>query len=192
MIVFANNNFGGCLPPTIASFANSLEELLLMNTNLSGCLPQEVGFLYKLRVLDVSFNKLVGPLPYSLAGLAHLEQLNLAHNSLSGNLYEGLCNLPNLDNVTVSYNYFCEEEGICRNLTVKGVAVDDRRNCLPEKPLQRSKKECSAVVDNPVDCFEHPCGGGGGGGGGFGASIAAVPASAPISSTSSVVAPTHS
>ncbi|KAG6589259.1 Leucine-rich repeat extensin-like protein 4, partial [Cucurbita argyrosperma subsp. sororia] len=185
VIVFANNNLKGCLPPTIASFANSLEELLLINTSLSGCLPQEIGFLYKLKVLDVSFNELMGPLPYSLAGLGQLEQLNLAHNLFTGNLFEGLCNLPNLENVTVSYNYFCEEEGVCRNLTAEGVAFDDRRNCVPEKPLQRSKKECSAVVERPVDCFEHPCGGG------YGSSIAAVPASAPISATSSVVAPAH-
>lgn len=183
VIVFANNNLKGCLPSTIASFANNLEELLLINTGLSGCLPQEIGYLKKLKVLDVSFNKLMGPLPYSLSGLDQLEQLNLAHNLFSGSLYEGLCNLPNLENLTVSYNYFCEEQGICRNLTAEGIAFDDRRNCLPEKPLQRSKKECSAVVGRPVDCFEHLCGGG------YGSRMAAVPASTPISS--SVVAPTH-
>lgn len=37
-----------------------MEELLLTNTNISGCLPMEVGFLYKLRVLDVSSNKSAG------------------------------------------------------------------------------------------------------------------------------------
>ncbi|PQM34765.1 leucine-rich repeat extensin-like protein 4 [Prunus yedoensis var. nudiflora] len=144
VLVVANNNFGGCLPPSIVSFANTLEELLLINTNLSGCLPQEVGFLYKLRVLDVSYNKLVGPIPYSLAGLSHLEQLNLAHNSMTGIVPDGVCCLPNLANFTFSYNYFCEEEGICQNLTSKGITFDDRQNCLPEKPHQRSQKECNA------------------------------------------------
>ncbi|KAK9284162.1 hypothetical protein L1049_023330 [Liquidambar formosana] len=89
VVVFANNQFGGCIPPSIANLANTLEELLLINTSVSGCLPPEVGFLYKLRVLDVSFNKLVGPIPYSLAGLAHLEQLDLAHNMMSGNCTRG-------------------------------------------------------------------------------------------------------
>ncbi|KAJ4979187.1 hypothetical protein NE237_009967 [Protea cynaroides] len=47
VVVFANNNLGGCFPPNIDKLANSLEEPLLINTNLSGCLHPEVGFLYK-------------------------------------------------------------------------------------------------------------------------------------------------
>lgn len=158
VVVFANNNFGGCLPPSIANFANTMEELLLINTNISGCLPPEVGYLYKLRVLDVSFNKLVGPIPYSISGLAHLEQLNLGHNMMSEKVPEGICILPNLANVTLSYNYFFEEEGICRNLTSKVIVFDDRRNCLPDKPLQRSKKDCEAILKHPVDCYDYHCG----------------------------------
>lgn len=197
VLVFANNNYGGCLPPSIVNFANTLEELILINTNLSGCLPQEVGFLYKLKVLDVSFNKMVGPLPYSIAGLAHLEQLIVGHNMLSGIVPAGLCMLPNLTNFTLSYNFFCEEEGICQNMTSQGVAFDDRRNCLPEKPNQRSKKECNAVLEHPVDCFLHPCGGGGGGGAAAAAafaplSIAAMPAAAVPLPSSPSIAPSHS
>lgn len=159
VVVFANNKFGGCLPASIANFANTLEELLLINTSLSGCLPPEVGYLYKLRVLDVSFNKIVGPIPYSLAGLAHLEILNLAHNMFTGIVPAGVCVLPNLSNFTYSYNFFCEEEGICMNLTSRGITFDDRRNCLLEKPLQRSKKECNAMNEHPVDCFDYHSGG---------------------------------
>ncbi|GAV80589.1 LRR_8 domain-containing protein [Cephalotus follicularis] len=153
VLVIANNNIGGCLPISIANFANTLEELLLINTSLTGCLPPQIGYLYKLRVLDVSSNKLIGPIPYSVAGLAHLEQLNMAHNKLSGIVPEGVCILPSLANFTFSYNFFCEEEGICSNLTAKGIVFDDRRNCLPDKSLQRSKKECDNALEHPVDCF---------------------------------------
>ncbi|XP_051125977.1 leucine-rich repeat extensin-like protein 4 [Andrographis paniculata] len=152
VVVFANNQLGGCLPPSISKFADTLEELVLINTSISGCLPVEVGFLYKLRVLDVSFNQIVGPIPYSVAGLAHLERLNLGHNKMSGIVPEGVCVLPNLVNFTFDYNFFCEEEGICANLSSKGIVFDDRRNCLPRKPLQRRKKECEA--QKPVDCLE--------------------------------------
>ncbi|CAI9089371.1 OLC1v1023936C1 [Oldenlandia corymbosa var. corymbosa] len=172
VVVFANNKFGGCLPPSIANFANTLEELVLINTSLSGCLPPEVGYLYKLRLLDVSSNNIVGPLPYSLAGLAHLEVLNVAHNMFTGTVPGGICILPNLSNFTYSFNFFCEEEGICMNLTSKGVAFDDRRNCLKDKPLQRSKKECDAVNEHPVDCFDYHCGG----------STATAPAPVPLPS----------
>ncbi|KAM0960397.1 hypothetical protein ACFX2I_025346 [Malus domestica] len=189
VVVFANNNFGGCLPPSIVNFAGTLEELLLINTSLSGCLPQEVGFLYKLRVLDVSYNKLVGPIPYSMTGLSHLEQLNLAHNMLTGIVPAGVCCLPNLANFTFSYNYFCEEEGTCQNLTSKGIAFDERRNCFPEKPYQRTQKECNAILEHPVDCFEYPCGSGGASA--SAPSIAAVPAATPLSSPPSAAAPTY-
>lgn len=163
VIVFANNNFGGCLPPSIAKLADSLEELLLINTNLSGCLPPEIGFLYKLKVLDVSYNKLVGPLPDTIAGLMHVEQLDVAHNMFSGNIPEAICVLPSLTNFTYSYNFFCEEEGFCRNLTSKSIVYDDRRNCLPEKPLQRSKEQCDAVYEHPMECLDYQCGTVGGG-----------------------------
>ncbi|XP_010447991.1 PREDICTED: pollen-specific leucine-rich repeat extensin-like protein 3 [Camelina sativa] len=157
VVVFANNDFSGCLPPTIARFADTLEELLLINSSLSGCLPPEVGYLYKLRVLDVSYNSLVGPVPYSLAGLGHLEQLNLEHNMFTGTVPLGVCVLPSLLNLTFSYNYISEEEGICKNLTSRGIAVDDRYNCLPDKPLQWSQKVCDAVLDHPIDCYDHEC-----------------------------------
>ncbi|XP_058735216.1 leucine-rich repeat extensin-like protein 4 [Vicia villosa] len=158
VMVFANNKFGGCLPESIVNFADTLEELLLINTSISGCLPIQVGFLYKLRVLDVSFNNIVGPIPYSLSGLSHLEQLNIGHNMMSGIVPMGVCALPNLVNFTFSYNFFCEEEGICKNLTSKKIVYDDRRNCLPNKALQRSEKECKTKLEQPpVDCFEVCC-----------------------------------
>ncbi|XP_065873069.1 leucine-rich repeat extensin-like protein 4 [Euphorbia lathyris] len=154
VLVIANNKFGGALPPSISNFADSLEELVLINSSLTGCLPPEVGYLYKLRLLDVSNNNIVGPIPYSLAGLAHLETLNLADNMMTGNVHGGICVLPSLSNFTLSYNFFCEEDGICANLTSKGIVFDDRENCLPDKPHQRSKKECKPVIEHPVDWYE--------------------------------------
>jgi hypothetical protein len=195
VMVFANNKFGGCLPESIVNFADTLEELLLINTSISGCLPQQVGFLYKLRVLDVSFNNIVGTIPYSLAGLSHLEQLNLGHNMMSGIVPMGVCELPNLVNFTFSYNFFCEEEGICKNLTSKNIVFDDRRNCLPEKALQRSEKECSHKLEQPpVDCFEVCCVEGGFGNNVSAGSVAIPPSaiSAPMPvSPAPLVAPSY-
>ncbi|KAK9152808.1 hypothetical protein Sjap_000288 [Stephania japonica] len=77
---------------------------------------------------------------------------------LTGTVPAGICELPNLANFTLSYNFFCEEEGICSNLTSRSIGFDDRQNCLPEKRFQRSKKECDAAYEHPVDCFEFHCG----------------------------------
>lgn len=189
VVVFANNNFGGCLPEGISKLADHLEELVLINTNLSGCLPWDIGLLYKIKVLDVSFNHLVGSIPYSIAGLVHVEQLNLAHNKLTGAIPAGVCALPNLKNFNASYNFFCEEEGLCLNLTSKGASFDDRRNCLPERPLQRRSKECDAALKHPVDCFEYHCETGYGASGqnmaGVGQNMAGVGSPAPSPSTRS-------
>ncbi|CAA0816227.1 Leucine-rich repeat (LRR) family protein [Striga hermonthica] len=155
VIVFANNRLNGCFPPSLAKLADTLEELLLINTSVKGCLPEEVGLLYKLRVLDLSLNEMVGPLPYGLSGLSRLEVLNLGHNGFGGVIPEGVCVLPSLSNFTFSYNFFCEEQGQCGNLSSRGVVFDDRRNCLVGKKMQRSRKECEEV--KPVDCFENEC-----------------------------------
>ncbi|WCJ30803.1 Leucine-rich repeat (LRR) family protein [Euphorbia peplus] len=158
VLVVANNKFGGCLPPSIANFADSLEELLLINTSLKGCLPPEIGYLYNLRLLDVSNNTIVGPIPYSVAGMAHLETLNLANNMMSGIVPAGVCVLPNLINFNLSNNFFCDEDLVCTNLTSKkGVVFDDRRNCLPHRPAQKSPEECAPVIEHPVDCYEECC-----------------------------------
>ena len=190
VLVLANNRLSKTfvIPPTIVKLANTLEELVLTNINVSCCLPQEVGFLYKLKVFDVSFNQIVGPIPYSMAGLFHLEQLNLGHNMMTGIVPAGICMLPNLANLTISYNYFCEEDEACRNLTssktkTKGVAFDDRRNCLPERRFQRSEKECKAALEHPVECDVDY---GFGGGAAAAAAFAPVPAQVPLPSVPSL------
>jgi hypothetical protein len=50
------------------------------------------------------------------------------------------------------------------NLTSKGIMYDDRRNCLPKKPLQRSQKDCYDTLEHHVDCFQQHCVAGAGGG----------------------------
>ncbi|KAG6736416.1 hypothetical protein POTOM_060822 [Populus tomentosa] len=157
VVVIANNNFKGCLPPSIANLADTLEEF--------------AAYQHKLD---------------SLSGLL-IGAAKLAHNLMTGIVPQGVCILPNLANFTFSYNFFCEEEGICMNLTSKGIKYDDRRNCLPEKPLQRSQKECNDTLEHPVDCFQECCVASEGGGA-FGRATpfapALVPAATPLLSPS--------
>ncbi|KAK3017363.1 hypothetical protein RJ639_005550 [Escallonia herrerae] len=51
VLVFANNDLGGCIPGSIGKMGNTLNEIILMNDNLTGCLPaNEIGFLKQLSV----------------------------------------------------------------------------------------------------------------------------------------------
>ncbi|KAL2324431.1 hypothetical protein Fmac_023489 [Flemingia macrophylla] len=131
----------------------TLNEIIITNSGLTGCLPAEIGELEKVTVFDVSFNKLVGEMPESLGRMKSLEQLNVAHNMLSGAVPESVCMLPRLENFTYSYNYFCTESTLCLKLKDK----DDANNCLPYRPLQRTPEECQAFYAHPVHCTAFAC-----------------------------------
>eukprot|EP01018_Ginkgo_biloba_P010007 Gb_08992 [translate_table: standard] len=152
VVVFSNNNFRGCIPPSIGNMSKTLHEIVLLNSNLSACLPSEISQLKNLTVLDVSFNKLTGSVPESIANMTSLEQLDVGHNYLSGKIPESVCRLPNLLNFTFSYNFFTGEPPNCLALPSQGVVIDDRRNCLAARPVQRSFKQCAAFLSHPVKC----------------------------------------
>ncbi|XP_061366473.1 leucine-rich repeat extensin-like protein 3 isoform X3 [Gastrolobium bilobum] len=152
VIVLANNHFHGCVPASLGNMSN-LNEIILMNNMFRSCLPEEVGLLKNLTVFDVSFNQLLGPLPEAIGGAVSLEQLNVAHNLLSGKIPESICALPNLENFTYSYNFFTGEPPRCLALP----SFDDRRNCLPARPLQRSAAQCKSFLSHPVDCNSFRC-----------------------------------
>ncbi|XP_016174628.2 leucine-rich repeat extensin-like protein 6 [Arachis ipaensis] len=153
VIVFANNNLRGCFPSSVAKMKDTLNEIIITNSGITGCLPREIGLLERVTVFDVSFNKIVGELPESIEGMKKLEQLNVAHNMLSGIIPESVCNLPRLQNFTYSYNYFCDESPLCLKLPDS----DDRKNCIPYRPLQRSLQECAAFYKHPVQCAAFGC-----------------------------------
>ncbi|XP_071738707.1 leucine-rich repeat extensin-like protein 6 [Rutidosis leptorrhynchoides] len=147
VLVFANN-IKGCLPSSIKKMGDTLNEIILSNTSLSGCLTPDIGSLKKLTVFDVSYNSLVGMLPESIGEMKSLEQLNVAHNKFSGEIPSSICSLPKLENFTYSDNYFCGEPKICLKLADK----DDRQNCIPDRPAQQKVPECKAFYSRPVNC----------------------------------------
>ncbi|KAF8645958.1 hypothetical protein HU200_066050 [Digitaria exilis] len=85
-LAVANNKLTGPIPSSIEHLQDSLFELLLLNNQLSGCLPHELGMLHKATVIDAGMNQLTGPIPASFSCLSRVEQLNLAGNLLYGQL----------------------------------------------------------------------------------------------------------
>ncbi|KAJ8557362.1 hypothetical protein K7X08_002987 [Anisodus acutangulus] len=156
VLVFANNDLGGCIPASIGKMGNTLNELILMNDNLTGCLPPQIGMLKKLTVFDVSFNKIQGPLPSTVGKMRSVEQLNVAHNKLTGVIPATICQLPRLQNFTYSFNYFTGEAPVCA-ATRSGRVVDGQENCIAGKKDQRSVKECASDDAKPYDCRKSSC-----------------------------------
>ncbi|KAL4388890.1 hypothetical protein GQ457_09G020100 [Hibiscus cannabinus] len=154
VIVMANNGLTGCFPSSsLVKMAGTLREVILMNNGFTGCLKPELGALKGVTVFDISSNNLVGPLPNAIGEMKSLQQLNVANNKLSGYIPESICSLPNLKNFTFSNNFFTSEPWKCLQLRTK----DDRKNCIPYRPLQNSPMECKSFYSHPVDCSISGC-----------------------------------
>ena len=154
-LALANNRLTGPIPPSIEHLQDSLFELLLLNNQLSGCLPHELGMLHKAAVIDAGMNRLTGPIPSSFSCLSSVEQLNLAGNRLYGPVPDALCKLAGpagrLANLTLSGNYFTSVGPACAALIKDGV-LDVKNNCIPGLADQRRPAECAAFQSQPKTC----------------------------------------
>ena len=80
-----SNGLTGSIPQSIGQLT-TLVILDLKNNNISGFIPSSIGNLAKLRQLILSNNKLTGPISSPIAGLQELAWLYLDNNSLSGSI----------------------------------------------------------------------------------------------------------
>ncbi|KAH7669443.1 Leucine-rich repeat protein [Dioscorea alata] len=96
-LVELEGGFSGCLK-------NSLTHLHLSSTELKGDIPDWIGDIKNLKVLDLSYNSLSGSVPSSLASLSFLEVLLLHDNQLTGTLPKEFGNLAQLGYLDLSYN----------------------------------------------------------------------------------------
>ncbi|VAI58479.1 unnamed protein product [Triticum turgidum subsp. durum] len=151
----SNNKLTGPIPPSIMHMQDFLLEMHLLNNQLSGCLPNELGMLTKTAVIDAGMNQLTGPIPSSFSCLNSVEQLNLGGNRLYGQVPDALCKLAGpagrLSNLTLSGNYFTSVGPACSALIKDGV-LDVKYNCIPGVANQRAAAECASFLSQPKTC----------------------------------------
>ncbi|KAL2509961.1 receptor like protein 7 [Forsythia ovata] len=82
-IDFSCNNFEGEIPETVGDLS-SLYILNLSHNALTGPIPKSIGNLTQLGSLDLSKNQLTGVIPQELTSLTFLSFLNLSYNRLFG------------------------------------------------------------------------------------------------------------
>ncbi|KAL5566036.1 hypothetical protein UlMin_029200 [Ulmus minor] len=87
-IDLSNNNFEGEVPELIGSLVG-LRLLNLSNNNLMGLIPSSLGNLRNLESLDLSRNKLSGEIPRTLGALNFLSYFDVSNNQLSGPIPKG-------------------------------------------------------------------------------------------------------
>ena len=97
-----DNNEDGVMAPVELGFTEWVDGRLvaldcylsdIMNCNLSGQIPENIGDLEYLEALWLNGNQLEGQIPESIGNLANLELLYLSDNNLNGEIPNSICNL---------------------------------------------------------------------------------------------------
>ncbi|CAL5390992.1 unnamed protein product [Camellia sinensis] len=87
-IDLSNNKFRGEIPESLGRL-NGLQMLNLSNNNFTGVIPSSLANLIELESLDISQNLLSGEIPQQLIQLTFLEVLDVSHNHLTGRIPRG-------------------------------------------------------------------------------------------------------
>ena len=90
-----DNNLTGMLPPELGSFPQ-LQWLFLDSNTLTGSIPPELGSLSQLQDLYLEANSLTGAIPPELGSLSRLIALSLRGNDLTGTIPTELGSLSQL------------------------------------------------------------------------------------------------
>ncbi|XP_026444351.1 receptor-like protein 9DC3 [Papaver somniferum] len=71
---------------------------------LGGNIPEEIGLLQGLSMLNLSHNHLSSNIPASIGNMSSLESLDLSSNRLSGHIPQSLASIDSLEIVSLSHN----------------------------------------------------------------------------------------
>ncbi|KAL0327526.1 UNVERIFIED_CONTAM: Receptor-like protein kinase [Sesamum angustifolium] len=117
------NRFSGSIPQVIESL-NMVEIDLAMNS-LTGRIPEDIGKLDKLELLNLFANKLYGEVPPSIGLIPSLTNFRVFKNSLNGTLPPEMGNHSKLEAFEVSDNHFTGNlpDNLCSGGTLFGVVA---------------------------------------------------------------------
>ena len=112
-LTLVDNNLVGDMPAELGDLSG-LESLNLWSNDLTGEIPAELSNLTNLTVLNIAENQIEGEIPTSLGDLSDLEELYLQNNQLTGSIPVELADLSDLDPLFLAGNQLtgCIPEGL--------------------------------------------------------------------------------
>ncbi len=133
---------------------NHVISLHLVDNNLNGTLPNSLGALDKLQVLNLAFNLLEGEVPSSVFKLKKLMVLRLGKNKLTGNIPNEIGDLKNL----VILDFFSNQLsgilprsiGTLKNLKVLLISDNNITGRIPEEIGALIHLERFEIADNNI------------------------------------------
>ncbi len=108
LLDLVENQLSGEIPAELGNLT-TLEWLSVERNQLSGEIPAELDNLTTLEVLRLSDNQLSGEIPTELGNLTTLEWLDLSDNQLSGEIPAELGNLTTLKELDLAFNQLSGE-----------------------------------------------------------------------------------
>ncbi|XVF78904.1 hypothetical protein PTKIN_Ptkin14bG0175300 [Pterospermum kingtungense] len=141
------NKFEGNIPEIVGNLT-SLQVLNFSHNKLTGPIPSSFGNLTALESLDLSSNRLTGRIPMQLTDLNFLEVLNLSENQLVG-----LIPLGKQFNTFPSDSYV-GNSGLCGFPLSKGCGPDEP----PASPVFHEESDSSSGLDWKFVLMGYGCG----------------------------------
>lgn len=99
-----DNDLDGTLPPELGNLSQLQVLDLRLNHNLVGQIPPEFGQLTSLKILNLRANSHTGSIPSSFGQLDNLEELYLRTNFLTGPIPPELGDMDNLEILNLNWN----------------------------------------------------------------------------------------
>ncbi len=122
-ISLIQNNLSGSLPKEIGILSN-LTLLQLTGNRIGGIIPKEIGRLGSLKIIDLVFNRLIGSIPDELWRLPALSEVYLGGNGLSGSIpYEIIYTLDKLG-LTYNCNLYSQDPAVQQFIVDKDHTID--------------------------------------------------------------------
>nr|XP_017225198.1 PREDICTED: receptor-like protein 12 [Daucus carota subsp. sativus] len=117
----------GAIPDSLGN-PKRLKLLNVSNNRLSGHIPQNLGDLKSLETLDLFNNNISGTIPQSFTELKQLSLLDVSNNKLSGKIPRG----GQMDKIN-DPRYFANNRGLC--------GIETRVQCSQDEPTLYAHEE---------------------------------------------------